>query len=130
MADSRLQESLALRGLFGFALQLVLRLRGLLLIPIVLRALPAGEVGVLNLRNAFTGWITPLLTLGLNSGSALHTVRLAGPAMRPAILSVLSFSSAFSTLGAVAILLYGLQLAGSGLQEMAGTRFGHHPMTA
>ena len=102
---SHLQKSLAQRGLFGLALQLVLRLRGLLLIPILLRVLPPAEVGVLNLGNAFTGWITPLLLLGLNTGLALRVVHLTGPAVRPAILTVLSFSTAISILGTLVILV-------------------------
>lgn len=104
MAESRLHESLAPRALFGFGLQLVLRLRGLVLIPIVVRALPPSEVGLLNLGNSFVGWLTPLLLLGINTGFALRVVHLIGPAVRPAVLSVLSFSTSVSLGGTILIL--------------------------
>ncbi len=103
MGDERLRRSLVSRGLFGFFLQFALKLRGLLLIPVLVRALPPTEVGVLNLGNAFIGSITPLLMLGLNTGFSLRVVHLSGPALRPAILTVLLFSAAISTMGTLGI---------------------------
>lgn len=105
MPDSRRQESLAFRGGFGFALQVVLRLRGLILIPILLRVLPPAEVGVMNLGNAFAGWATPLLLLGLNTGFALRVVHLTGRAVRPALATVLAFSATFSIAATLLMLL-------------------------
>jgi O-antigen/teichoic acid export membrane protein len=46
-----------------------------------------------------------LLLLGLNTGFALRVVHLRGPAVRPAILTVLSFSTAISILGTLVILV-------------------------
>lgn len=105
MTEGSLQKSLALRGLFGFLLQVVLRLRGLLLIPILVRALPPAEVGVLNLANAFSGWVGPLLLLGMNTGFALRVVHLTGRAVKPAIVTVLAFTVVFSVAGFLLILL-------------------------
>jgi O-antigen/teichoic acid export membrane protein len=104
MTGSPLESSLARRGLFGLALQFALRLRGLILIPIVVRALSPSDVGVLNLGTAFLGWLAPLLLLGLNTGFALRLVHLRGPAVRPAVLTVLVFSAATSLLGAFLVL--------------------------
>lgn len=99
---SPLRSGLARRGLLGLALQALLRLRGLLLIPVLVRVLPPAEVGVLNLGNAFTGWITPMLLLGINTGYALRLVHLTR-ATRPAVLTVLSFSSVVSIFGVAVI---------------------------
>ncbi len=99
---SPLRSGLARRALLGLALQAVLRLRGLLLIPVLVRVLPPAEVGVLNLGNAFTGWITPMLLLGINTGYALRLVHLTRPT-RPAVLTVLLFSSVVSIFGVAVI---------------------------
>ncbi len=96
MTETPLRKSLALRGLFSFSLQVVLRLRGLLLIPVLTRALSPSELGVIGLGNALTSGLAPLLLLGMHTGLPLHLVRLQGRAVRPAVLSVLSFSAVFS----------------------------------
>ena len=96
MTETPLRKSLALRGLFGLLLQVVLRLRGLLIIPVLTRALPPSEFGVIGLGNALVSGLAPLLVLGMHSGLSLRVVRLQGPEIRPAILTVLSFSAIFS----------------------------------
>ncbi len=96
MTKTPLRESLASRGLFGFLLQFVLRMRGLLLLPILTRALTPSELGVVSLGSTLTSGLTPLLLLGMHIGLSLHVVRLQGTAIRPAVLTVLSFSVVFS----------------------------------
>ena len=111
MTETPLRKSLALRGLFGLLLQLILRLRGLLIIPVLTRALPPSELGVISLGNALVAGLAPLLVLGMHSGLSLRVVRLEGEEIRPAILTVLSFSAVFSV--AVTVLL--LSIVSTGL---------------
>jgi O-antigen/teichoic acid export membrane protein len=96
MTQSPLKESLAVRGFFSLSLQVVLRLRGFLLIPVLTRALPPSELGVISLGAAFCAGLSPLLLLGMNTGLSLRIVRLEGAVVRPAIFTVLSFSALFS----------------------------------
>ena len=96
MTETPLRKSLAWRSGFGFLLQVVLRLRGLLIIPVLTRALPLSELGVISLGNALTSGLAPLLVLGLHNGLSLRVVHLQGEEVRPAMLSVLSFAAAFS----------------------------------
>lgn len=96
MTETPLRNSLAGRGLFGFLLQVVLRLRGLLIIPVLTRVLPATELGVISLGNALTSGVAPLLVLGLHNGLPLRLVGLKGRDVRPALLTALSFAAAFS----------------------------------
>jgi O-antigen/teichoic acid export membrane protein len=111
MTQSPLKESLAVRGFFSLFLQIVLRLRGFLLIPVLTRALPPSELGVISLGAAFCAGLSPLLLLGMNTGVSLHVVRLEGSALRPAILTVLSFSALFSS--AVTVLFLAIVATGA-----------------
>jgi O-antigen/teichoic acid export membrane protein len=110
MTQSPLKESLAARGFFSLSLQVVLRLRGFLLIPVLTRALPPSELGVISLGAALCAGLSPLLLLGMSTGLSLHLVRLEGLAVRPALLTVLSFSALFSS--AVTVLLLGIVSTG------------------
>ena len=111
MTKNSLQGSLAARGLFGFGLQVVLRLRGLLLVPILTRALSPAELGVISLGNALTSGLSPLLLLGLHTGLALQLVHLPDAAIRPAVLTVFAFSAVFS----ITLTVFILGLAATGL---------------
>lgn len=108
--DTPLRESLARRSLFTFALQVVLRLRGFIVIPVLARVLTPSDLGVINLGSALAAGLTPLLLLGLHTGLSLQLVRLEGRAVRPALLSVLCFSAAYSV--ALTVTLLGVASTG------------------
>ncbi len=105
MTETPLRQSLALRGLFGLLLQVVLRLRGLLILPVLTRALAPSELGVISLGNALVSGLAPLLVLGMHSGLSLRVVRLEDREVRPALLTVLTFSAVFSTAFTALLLL-------------------------
>jgi len=102
--ETPLRKSLAARGLFGFGLQVVLRLRGLLLVPILTRVLTPAELGVISLGNALTSGLSPVLLLGMHTGLALQMAHLQGAAVRPALLTVFSFSTVFAAVTTVLVL--------------------------
>lgn len=110
-SDPPLRESLARRSLFTFALQVVLRLRGFIVVPVLTRVLAPGELGVISLGSALAAGLTPLLLLGVQTGLSLQLVRLEGPRVRPALLSVFGFSVAYAV--ALTVLLLGTASTGA-----------------
>ena len=96
LTESPLRESLARRSLFTFALQVVLRLRGFIVVPVLTRVLTPGELGVISLGSALAAGLTPLLLLGMHTGLSLQLVRLEGARVRPALLSVFAFSFVYA----------------------------------
>lgn len=72
-------RSVASRALQGFITHFFLRLRGLLLVPVLARLLGPEDLGVVTLAGALVGLCAPLLSLGLPVGISMGLVNERDP---------------------------------------------------
>ncbi|HEX4816668.1 MAG TPA: oligosaccharide flippase family protein [Nonomuraea sp.] len=87
-------------------LQIVLRLRGLLVVPLYARLLEAGELGLVHVGAAVAALAAPLLHLGLPAGMLIELPhREDGPAVARAYGSGTRVLSGLALLGVVAVAL-------------------------
>ncbi len=94
----------ARRALQGALLHGLLKLRGLVVLPVLSRALGPSALGVVSLGAALCGMLTPLLTLGVAHGASLLLpgVRERG-ALARAFSTTALFALSAATLGSVLV---------------------------
>ncbi len=108
LAVSVTPDLLLRRTLHGFALQLLLKARGFLVVPIYARLLEPAGLGVITLAGAVCSLLGPLLTLGLSLGLSLRLVRVRDrEALARGYRTIVVVSSLLAAVGA-SLLAFGV----------------------
>jgi len=104
------------RTLLGFLLQLLLKARGFLVVPIYARLLGPAGLGVVTLAGAVCGLLGPLLILGLNLGLSLKLVQIRDrEVLARGYRTTIAFSALLAILGSTLVALGVYRVGGAPL---------------
>jgi O-antigen/teichoic acid export membrane protein len=94
------------RTLQSFLLQVLLKARGFIVVPIYARLMDPAGLGVITLAGAVCSLLGPVLILGLNLGTGLQIVHLRErEALARAYCTTVLFAGAFAILGGMLVAL-------------------------
>ena len=94
------------RTLQSFLLQVLLKARGFIVVPIYARLLDPAGLGVITLAGAVCGLLGPVLILGLNLGTGLQIVHLRDrEALSRGYCTTVFFAGACAILGSILVAL-------------------------